>query len=163
MARKRVATGIESWEGADQALLEIGRLERQIEQYEADLQALLEEAKQETQAAVAPLQKQKRLLELQLQRFVEARREELTGKSRKLNYGTVGYRQTTRIVIRAAAACVMALKALGLGQYLRVREAPDKERLRELDDATLAQVGARRVVEEVFGYQLDRARIQEVL
>ena len=163
MARKRVATGIESWEGADKVLFEIAHLEREIEGLEGDLQALIEEAKQETKNAVAPLQERKKLLELQLQRFVEARREELTGKSRKLNYGTVGFRQSTRIVIRAAAACVMALKSLGLREYLRVREAPDKERLRELDDATLAQVGARRVVEEVFGYQLDRARIQEVL
>jgi phage host-nuclease inhibitor protein Gam len=161
MARQRVESGIKSWEEADQALLRIGRLERGIELYEAGMQEEIEKAKAAGQAAAAPLQQEKGRLVLQLQAFCEGHREEMKGKSRRLNYGTVGFRQSARIVIKAVKSCVAALKALGFEEYLIVKETPNKERLKELTDEALEKVGARRVTEDAFGYEVDRERVQE--
>ncbi len=144
MARKRVESTIKSWEGADRVLLEIGRLERQIEGYEANSQDAIEKIRAGTVALAKPLQEHKAALELQLQAFCEAHRGEFKGKTRMLNFGTVSFRQSTKIVIRGIKTCIDALKGLGLKDYVRTKETPDKEKMKDLDDATLAQVGAKR-------------------
>jgi len=162
MARKRVENGIKTWQEVDEALLVIGQLDRQIEQKEADLQEYIEELKGQTVADVKPLMEQKHALELQLQAFCEAHRDDLgQKKSRQLNFGTVSFRRSTKIVIRGVRTCVELLKGLGLLDCLKVKETPDKERLRELDDTVLVKVGAKRVEEEAFGYEVDRERVKE--
>lgn len=161
MARKRVESTIKSWEGADQVLLEIGQLEREIEQSEAELQEKVEMVKRATVNNVMPLQERKAALELQLQAFCEAHKGEFKGKSRVLNFGTVSFRQSTKIVIRGVQACIEALRTLGLKDYVRTKESPDKEKMKDLDDTVLAQVGAKRQPEDVFGYEVNRERVQE--
>jgi len=161
MARKRVESGIKTWEEADQVLLEIGRIDREVEAMEAELQRSIEAAKEQAVRFVKPLQELKAALELSLKAFCEGRRDELKGKSRILNFGAVSFRLSTKIVIKGLQACLDALKFLGLGDFIRVKESPDKDRLKDLDDATLAQVGARRVVEDVFGYEVNRERVRE--
>lgn len=161
MARKRVESTIKGWEGADQVLLEIGQLEREIEQREAELQEKVEMIKRAIVNNVKPLQERKAALELQLQAFCEAHKGEFKGKTRALNFGTVSFRQSTKIVIRGVQACIDALRKLGLKDYVRVKESPDKEKMKDLDDATLAQVGAKRQPEDVFGYEVNRERVKE--
>lgn len=161
MARQRVESGIKSWQGADEALLAIGQIDRQIEVLEAHAQGEIEEVKERTIAAVKPRQERKAALELQLQAFCEAQKEELKGKSRKLNFGTVSFRQSTRIIIKGLQACMAALMRLDLVDYLIIKRTPNKERLKELDDATLSQIGAKREVKDVFGYEVDRTKVME--
>ena len=98
---------------------------------------------------------------MQLQAFCESRRAEFKGKSRVLNFGTVSFRVSTKIVIRGVAACIQALKTLELAAYVRVKESLDKEKMKDLDDATLAQVGAKRQTEDAFGYEVNRERVKE--
>lgn len=161
MVRQRVECGLKSWQEADEALLAIGQLSRQIEAYEAEAQASIDEIRAGTVIVVKPLQERLAVLKLQLQAFCEARRGEFKGKSRVLNFGTVSFRVSSKIVIRGLAACLEALKKLGLGDYIRVKESPDKEKMKDLDDGTLAQVGARRQTEDVFGYEVNRERVKE--
>lgn len=161
MARKRIECGLKSWQEADEALLTIGQIERHVEEYEALAQMKIDTIRKDTVAMVKPLQEQKIALELQLQAFCEAHRGEFKGKSRVLNFGTVSFRQSTKIVIRGVAACIEALRKLGLADYVRVKEAPDKDKMKDLDDATLAQVGAKRQPEDVFGYEVNRERVKE--
>ena len=161
MARKRIENGLKNWQEADEALLEIGRCERKIEAIEADIQRSMELIKEQAVKMVKPLQERRVALELQLQAFCESRREEFKGKSRVLNFGTVSFRVSTKIVIRGLAACLEALKKLGLGDYIRVKESPDKEKMKDLADATLAEVHAKRQPEDVFGYEVNRERVKE--
>jgi phage host-nuclease inhibitor protein Gam len=112
-------------------------------------------------ALVKPLQERKAALEMQLQAFCEGHKNEFKGKSRTLNFGTVSFRQSTKIVIRGVQSCIEALKSLGLTDFIRTKEAPDKDKMKDLDDATLSQVGAKRQPEDVFGYEVDRERVRE--
>jgi len=166
MARQKVvvAKRLANWQEADEALLKIARLERQIEGLEAAMQDDIEAVKREAVKMVKPLQEEKNLLALALELFCEARKEEFgERKSRELNYGRVGWRQSTRILIRRVKDCVESLKSLGLGKCLRVSENPNKEAMKQLEDGVLAQVGASRKVEDVFGYELNQERLREVL
>lgn len=161
MARKRVESGLKSWEEADGALRQIGEIERRIEGFEAAGQKAIEQIKENVITEVKPLQEQRSALELQLQAFCEAHREEFKGKSRVLNFGTVSFRKSTKIIIKGVKACIDALRKLGLKDYIRVKESPDKEKMKDLDDAVLIQVGARRQPEDVFGYEVNRERVKE--
>jgi phage host-nuclease inhibitor protein Gam len=161
MARKRVESSVKDWAGVDQVLLEIGQIDRQIESAEAQAQEGIEAIRTEAVKLVKPWQEQKAALELQLRAFCEAHRGEIKGKSKPLNFGTVSFRLSTKIVIRGVQACIDGLKALGLAAYVRVKEQPDKEKMKDLDDAILAQVGASRKTEDAFGYEVNRERVKE--
>lgn len=161
MARQKVENTIKSWGGVDAALLEVGRIERRIEALEADAQGFIEEIKERTVADVKPLLERKNFLVAQMALFCDAHREEMKGKSWKLNFGTVSFRATAKIVISKVKACVEALLRLRLMDCLHVKYTPDKEQMKELDDTVLAQVGAKRVEADEFGYVLDREKVKE--
>jgi phage host-nuclease inhibitor protein Gam len=162
MPRKRTdGLGLTSWQEVDANLLEIGRLEREIEAIEAHYQKVIELAKTHMVEGVKPLQERRRLLALQMEHFCLAHQEEMAGRSRKLNFGTVSFRKATSVVLRATVRGVVeALKRLGLTDCIRVKEEPDKIRLGHLDGETLAQVGAAKVEKDIFGYEVDRQKVQ---
>lgn len=163
MARKKVIkseSALVSWEQVDEALLNIGLLEREIEQRENELNEYLEELKKQTVAEVQPLLAQKTYLENQIKDFCLARRTEMDGKSRKLNFGTVGFRRSSRVVVAQVEECLARLQELGLWDCIRMKKSVDKARLKGLDELTIEKVGARLVVEEVFAYQLDHQKVE---
>lgn len=162
MARKRLENSIKDWAGVDAALLSIGQIDREIEGHEAELQKAIEDRKEYTILRVNPLQDRKAALEMQIQAFCEGHRDEMGNKkSRELNFGKVSFRLSTKILIRGVKSCLDALKSLNLLDYIRVKESPDKEKMKDLDDAVLAQVGAKRRSEDVFGYEVNRERVKE--
>ena len=164
MTRQKVARHIGSWQEADETLLEIGRLERQMEGMEANLQTFIEDAKNDTVVEVKPLLEKRNLLALELELFCEAHREEFGDKkSRELNFGKVSFRQSTRIIIKGLKACVESLKDKGWLEFLRVTEAPNKDKMKELSDQQLAELGAKRKRDDVFAYEIDRERVREAL
>jgi len=86
-----------------------------------------------------------------LEEFASSREEELDGRSKKLTHGTVGFRRTTKIVLRNKAATVLRkLRARRLDDCIRVKETVNKEALAAYDDEVLRDVGARRKVEDRF-------------
>jgi len=152
---------LKSWEEADEALRSIGTYERLIARHEADLGDEIACATSRTLDKTKPLTAKRSALALQLAAFCEDHKDEMKGKSRVLNFGTVSFRQSTKIVIRSLEGCLQSLKNLGLFAYFRVQEIPDKEKLKDLDDATLLQLGVRRQVKDVFGYDVNWEKIKE--
>lgn len=82
-------------------------------------------------------------------------------KTRVLTFGSVGFRLTTRILIKRVSETLQALKDLQFTSCIRVKEEPDKEAMKALSDETLAEVGAARRTENVFGYEINQERIRE--
>ncbi len=161
--RKRVAgTKLKSWEEVDGALRQVGLLEVQRAQIEAAMNLRIMEAKEHAMAQAEPLLEKKAMLELAMKEFAEEHRVDFGDrKSRPLTFGTVSFRISTRILIANVKKCVEMLKALGLRKYLIVKETPNKEEMSALDDATLAKVGARRKIEDAFGYEVDYEKLKE--
>lgn len=165
MARKRIAgTRLDSWEGVDQALKSIGRLDIKLFDVEHDMNLKIIEAKEKAKRASEPLLEKKAALELAIKEFTEAHRDEFKKqRMRRLTFGSVSFRLSTKIIVRSAQKCVDALKSLGLGSYIRTKESPDKEAMKALDDETLKKVGARRKTEDAFGYEVDFEKIKEAI
>lgn len=82
-------------------------------------------------------------------------------RTKTFDFGVVAMRVTRKIVIRNVKAVIAAIKALGLTQYLRVKEEPDKEALDGLSDQELAKIGVKRVVEDKLRIEPNIERLRE--
>lgn len=163
MARKRISgTTLQTWEDVDNALREIGTIDRDLGRLEAAQNAAIDRVKADTKAKAKPMQDRKAALELAMKEFCEAHRVEFAkAKTKTLTFGSVGFRLSTRVLIKRVGDTLQALKDLGLTHCIRTREEPDKEALRALDTETLASVGAAIKTEDAFGYEINVERLQD--
>lgn len=130
---------IEHWVPADrdqvnEAIAEIGRLQRERERIQADMNDRLAALKAEHDAAAKPHADRISELAKGVQLWCEANRAALTREGRvkfhEFATGLVKWRLTPWSVSISKVADVLALlKAKGLKQYIRKKEEPDKEAL----------------------------------
>lgn len=162
--RKRVAKALQSWEEADEVLQEIGRLDRELGKLADHQNKIIDRVKAETKDSAELFLKDKKALELALEQFCTSRKEEFkTVRSKKLTFGTVSFRLSTRLVIKSLEKTLAALKELGWTDCIRTKEEPDKEELKALGAKSaglLAQVGCKLKTEDAFGYEVDQQKIQ---
>ncbi|MBE3574562.1 MAG: host-nuclease inhibitor Gam family protein [Firmicutes bacterium] len=162
MARQRFAApSLKSWEEVDMNLKDICEIELQVEALEAELTQKISDLRLEKEMQAKPLLERKEKLGLEIKDFVERHLDELNGRSRVLNFGTVGLRRTTSILLRNVKAVLEALKARGMKDCIITKESVSKDALKEYPDEVLASIGVRRKTEDVIWYETDRARLQE--
>jgi len=161
MARKRIeGTRLQNWEDVDRAMMDIGGIDRELGLLESSQNEKIDALKQQTKDQAAPLLDKKSGLELAIKEYCEANKAEFAKvKTKTLTFGEVGFRLTTKILIKRVAETLQSLKDLALTNCIRIKEEPDKEAMKSLTDETLAEVGAGRKVENVFGYTLNVERI----
>lgn len=153
---------LSSWAEVDQALREIREIDDTLAAYQAEHDRARDRLVAEYEAKAKPLLDRKGYLERSIKEFAEAHKQEMDGKTKFLNFGRVGFRQSTRIVLRNAKAILAALKAKGMHDCIVVKEEISKKALDKYDDAVLAEVGAVRKVEDVFWYEVARDEIRQV-
>lgn len=160
MGRKRVEQALRSWDDADEVMQEIGRIDRELGKLEAHQNKLIDKIKAETKFNSEHLTKEKQALELQLEQFCESRKDEFkTVRSKKLTFGTVSFRLTSKLVAKSWERVLGACKDLGWNHCVRIKEEPDKEALKALGPDKLALVHCKLKVDDVFGYEIDQAKI----
>lgn len=163
-ARKRIeGTALQSWDEVDNALAQIGQTARELQLIELAANERIEQIRREMTAKAQPLLDRKAALELSVKEYCDANRAEFAKvKTKTFTFGEVGYRTSTKIMIRRVAETLQALKDLAFTSCIRTKEEPDKEAMKALTDEQLAEVGASRKVENVFGYTINQERLQEV-
>ena len=105
-------------------------------------------------------------LELALRDYAQTHRDDMDGrKSKLLTFGSVGFRRSTRISLPSAkekvAAIVARLRAKDMADCV-VQPEPrvDKDALKKYGAEQIAEVGATLIVEDVFGYDVDAAKLE---
>jgi phage host-nuclease inhibitor protein Gam len=163
MVRKRIeGTILNSWEEVDICLQEIGKIDRELGLLEAGQNEQIDRIKAQTKEAAQPLHDKKAGLELAVKEYCESNRGEFAKtKTKALTFGSVGFRLTTKILIKRVAETLQALKDMDLKSCIRTKEEPDKEAMKNLTDETLAEVGACRKTENIFGYEINQEKIRE--
>jgi phage host-nuclease inhibitor protein Gam len=153
-----------SWEEADQAMLRMGQIDMAVEGAEAMIQTTINEAKAALDDMTKPLLTEKKALVAQLQQFAEARRADLGDKkSRRLVFGELGFRLSTRLkMLLKRPQIIERLKALDLTACLRVKTEIDAKRLAEQPKDILKGVGCELEVVDAFWAEPDRAKIEEL-
>ena len=100
-----------------------------------------------------PLQNRVKALESDVKAYVDLHRAELDGKSRALNFGTVGYRVSSKLMLASSrvAEAIATLKVLGHTELIKTTETLDREALKRQPGDILQQVGAYiRTVDEFY-------------
>lgn len=92
----------------------------------------IDAAKDTYTTTALPVQNRVKELEGQVKAFVDGHRAELVGKSRALNFGVVGYRLSSKLVLPKGRVedVIAQLKALGRDNLIKRTETLDREALR---------------------------------
>ena len=167
MARKKLnMITLHSWQECDAALRSIGESLRDIAAIENVMNEQIASAKAAATDKAAPLKEQVAELELALRDYAQTHRDDMDGrKSKLLTFGSVGFRRSTRISLPSAkekvAAIVARLRAKDMADCV-VQPEPrvDKDALKKYGAEQIAEVGATLIVEDVFGYDVDAAKLE---
>lgn len=138
---------------ADLSIRRIGQLQGKIAQFEEDTKETINKAKKDLADKVKPLQEKITQHYESLEAFATTHRAEFKKqKSRKLNFGVLGWRKSTKIKTTKNTLGLIKefLTKTMQKSCIRVKESVDKDALAKLTDEQLASVKARRDEKDVF-------------
>jgi len=163
MTRKRIeGAALESWDAVDMALAEIGAIDRELAGLEAGQNEKIDQVKEQTKRLAQPLLDRKTMAERAIKEYCQVNRAEFAKvKTKEMTFGSVGFRLSTKIMVKSVANTLQTLKDLMLPGCIRIKEELDKEAMKALPDETLAEVGAARKTENVFGYEVKQEEIKD--
>jgi len=143
------ALSILTWEQADELLLEINQVNRELERIEGLYQNRVEKAKTDYREKKAPYEENKNQLINSVEVFFRHQLSTLKrARSPKLNHGTIGVRKSS--MLRLPRNAVAKLKDLERSDLIRVKESPNKEAIRLESEDFLKELGAKVQVKEEF-------------
>ena len=150
---------IKNLEEADATLAKIAELNRHINLTQNVLNEDIDRLKLQAAEEARPYEQEKEELEQALTRFVEYHRQELftSRRSRVLNFGVIGIRKSTKLVVAGKGGfkrVLEVLQELDLGQYIRNKPEVDKEALSGAAPETHKQIGVKLQEKDVFYYEL---------
>lgn len=150
------------WNEVDSALRRMGEIDVKLKKLEGEMTLKINEIKAEYDLRAEGLKAERKGIDENITLFAESRKVEFAKvRSKDLTFGVVAYRVVTKVALKSKAATVAALKALGLVQYLRIIEEPDKEAMSGLDATTLVKVGASLKTEDKLRIEPNIERIKE--
>ena len=144
---------IKDFKHADEIIRRIGDAQKEISQYQYIAGIEIDNIKADLAVDIKPHQEKIKQLTESLEVFAELHRDEFGKKrSRKLNFGLIGWRKSKLISIKKKTLSLIkqVFSKKDARNYIRVKESVDKEQLAKLTDEQLAIVKARRVQKDVF-------------
>lgn len=165
MPHKKVtaAPKLRSWSDTDDALRQIHEAKNTLVELDAEQNRRIDVIKDECKKMAQPIKNRIQQLEADLLAFSDAHRSEMDGKSRRMSFGTVGYRTSSKIVVAASKVgeVIARLKGMGLTQCVKTTETLDKEQLRRQPADIIMEVGASISSKDEFYYDLDHTELTD--
>lgn len=159
---------INTYDEADRALLELGKIDAALTEKESALNAEIQSLRERYELQTAELRQCKAMLESTLEKFVLSNKNEFEStRSRELMHGIIGLRWSPpKIAIlnrkyNLKTALELLKKVKWGKQYIRTKEEVDKDALlaaraaNDIDDSKLAAVGLKIDSTENFYYQIN--------
>lgn len=163
MARKRMEEpALRSWEEADSTLKQIREAELELSRISADAEQCMIDIRQRAEEQAQPYKDRIKKMELQLKEFTLLNKADLSGKTKELAFGRLGFRMSTRLVLPKVADGVIAqLKKMGMADCVSVKEQVNKEILKTYEEKTILAVGASLEKKDTFWYETKQEQIAE--
>ena len=169
MARKRVveAPSLKSWEDVNDALRQIAEATIALGDIQSEMQKQIVGAQMVAEQQSKPHKDNIAALEREIKDFVTDHRDEMgKAKSKTLTFGEVGFRLSTSISIPRAKEkleeIIRRLKARQMTDCIVVKEEISKDALKKYGEDVVAAVGATWKQSDVFGYELNLARLEQI-
>lgn len=169
MARKRVieAPSLKSWEDVNDALRQIAEAQIALNDIESDMQKQIVGAQKVAEEQSKPHNDRIAKLEREIKDFVTEHRDEMgKAKSKALTFGEVSFRLSTSISLPRAKEkleeIIRKLKARKMMDCIVAKEEVSKEALKKYGKDTVNAVGATWKQKDVFGYDLNLAKLEQI-
>lgn len=169
MARKRVveAPSLHSWEDVNDALRQIAEAQIALGEIQSDMQKQILWAQKVAEEQSKPLNDNVAKLEREIKSFVTDHRDEM-GKTKSvvLTFGEVGFRLSTSVSLPRAKEkleeIIRRLKSRQMTDCIVVEEKVSKEALKKYGEDTVNAVGATWKQSDVFGYEVNIAKLEQI-
>lgn len=169
MARKRVveAPSLHSWEDVNDALRQIAEAQIALGEIQSDLQKQILGAQKVAEEQSKPINDNVAKLEREIKSFVTDHRDEMgKTKSMVLTFGEVGFRLSTSVSLPRAKEkleeIIRRLKSRQMTDCIVVEEKVSKEALKKYGEDTVNAVGATWKQSDVFGYEVNIAKLEQI-
>ncbi|MEG1752762.1 MAG: host-nuclease inhibitor Gam family protein [Christensenella sp.] len=165
MAHKKVLAepALASWAEVDRAMHELQVLVHDLNEISLQRDRKITEIKDESAKVATVFQNRIKKHEAEIREFTLAHRAELNGKSRKMNFGRLGFRISTALKLPTKGVDVLQkLKELGLHKCIKITETVDKDAMRRLPSNILLNTGAYIKQTEDFYYELDSEELADI-
>lgn len=162
MARKKVnETVFRSWDEVDNALHIVADAENELAKIEAEMNQTICTAKEQADAAAAEHREAIKKQEALIREYVTEHKEELSGKSREMTFGKVGFRLSTKLKLpKVLDGVIAALKRNCMQDCIVTRETVNKDILKTYNEDEILSVGGTLVKEDTFWYETARVDMQ---
>ena len=159
---QQVSLDIQNWDDVDKALLEIAESEITLTGIEAQMNIEINAAKEKATSLASPLQVKIKALETLVKSFVTSNKNDIDGKTKILNFGKVGFRQSSRVSvpIKIIDQIIQNLKNHGMQDCITTKETINKEVLEKYSDKDIAKVGASKKYEDKFFMETDKKKVR---
>jgi phage host-nuclease inhibitor protein Gam len=149
MAKKKEST-FNSWTEVSDSMKVLTELQVKKEKLEGEQTVKINKIKAEYQEKAGDLNVQIKDIEKNIERFADSHKDEfLKNRTKNLAYGTVSYRLTKKVVCKNTESAIKGFKALGLENYLRIKEELNKDEiLQNPDEKAFVKVGVSVVPED---------------
>lgn len=166
MARKKVPTvaRLASWDDVDEAMREIAVAQGRIREIEAEMNRRINQAKDAAAEAGKPILERISEREFQIQDFVTAHRGELKGKTRKLIFGSTGFRLSTKVLVptKKTGEIIRRCRECGMDDCIAVKETVLKDVMRQrYTKEEISRTGAAIQVTDEFWYEINEETLTE--
>lgn len=169
MARKRVveAPSLHSWEDVNDALRQIAEAQIALGEIQSDMQKQILGAQKVAEEQSKPLNDNVAKLEREIKSFVTDHRDEMgKTKSMVMTFGEVGFRLSTSVSLPRAKEkleeIIRRLKSRQMTDCIVVEEKVSKEALKKYGEDTVNAVGATWKQSDVFGYEVNIAKLEQI-
>ena len=169
MARKRVIEEptLKSWEDVNDALRQIAEAQIALGDIESDMQKQIIGAQKVAEEQSKPIKDAQARLEREIKAFVTDHRDEMgKAKTMTLTFGEVGFRLSTSISLPRAKEkpeeIIRRLKSRQMHDCIVVEEKISKDALKKYGEDTVNAVGATWKQSDVFGYEVNIAKLEQI-
>ena len=165
MATKRIkpknVIPVRSLPDVDDHLFKIAQMRTHLKRIDADAEEEINNIRERAAKVAEPLKDEIEKLEAGIFAFSEMEKNTLftKAKSVELNFGFIGYRQSTKISIKAST--VDKLREMGLQDAILIKESANKDIMATYPDEILKQADAKRIVEDNFWYEVKEEEITQ--
>jgi len=163
MARKKVTEQVlTDWDEVNESLKTICSAQNAIAAIEGEMNEQIAAIKKEAKEKVKAHESVIKINEVLIQQYATEHKTELKGKSRRMAFGTVGFRLSTKLVLpREIKTVIDNLKSSGMMDCLNTTVTVNKEVLKTYDEKEIISVGASLRKEDTFWYETERDKVQD--
>lgn len=163
MARKRVTEPqLTSWEQVDECLKVMSDAENQISVIMAQMNTAIAQIKSDAEEKAVQFKETIKQNEGKIKEFTTIRKEDLNGKSKQLTFGTVGFRQSTKLLLPSdTAEVIVKLRENGMADCVSVKETINKDTVKSYPEEDILRIGGYLQRTDTFWYETDKDRLAE--